>query len=213
MSSEFGYIPESPAQSPFNNKGIFTPTDIYNLDSLDKWTPQLGQLELIETVNASGVSSFDFSDLGDYNVHFLTVNNGENNTTGKGIAFRLYENNVLESGSVYKTARQFCDTNGTFTQNRSITNSAIRFSGNTDIPSIPRSNINGYIYFYNLLDSTKYSFTTQHSTGYSNSDRGEFIFGGNVLPQASYVNKIQVMAFDVGTFTADVSLYGIKEYS
>ena len=35
MSNEFGYIPESPAQSFGNNKGIFTPTDIYDLTRAD----------------------------------------------------------------------------------------------------------------------------------------------------------------------------------
>ena len=78
----------------------------------------LASLELIETQTVSSVSSFDFSDLGNYNVHFLTVSDGTNNT-GKGIAFRFYENDVLESGSVYQTARQFCTTT-TFSENRSF---------------------------------------------------------------------------------------------
>ena len=208
-TSEFSYIPESPEQSFGNNKGIFTPKDIYDLTRAGKFSTA-GQLELIETQTVSGVSSFDFSDLGNYNVHFLTVSDGTNNTTAKGIAFRFYENDVLESGSVYQTARQFCTTTS-FSENKSTTNSAIRWSSNTDVPSIPRSNINGYLYFYNLLDSSKYSFTTQHSTGYSNSDRGEFIFGGNVLPQASTVNKIQVLAFDIGNISGTFSLCGIAE--
>ena len=46
--SEYGYIPESPAQSFGNNKGIFTPNDIYDLTRADKYT-QYGQLELIQT--------------------------------------------------------------------------------------------------------------------------------------------------------------------
>ena len=59
--SEFGYLTEV-EQSAFNNKGIFTPTDIYNLDRDDKWT-QLGQLELIQTTNASGSTTVDFTDI------------------------------------------------------------------------------------------------------------------------------------------------------
>ena len=46
--SEYGYIPESPDQSFGNNKGIFTPNDIYDLTRADKYT-QYGQLELIQT--------------------------------------------------------------------------------------------------------------------------------------------------------------------
>ena len=48
MSNEFGYIPESPKQSFGNNKGIFTPTDIYDLTRADKFT-QYGQLELLQS--------------------------------------------------------------------------------------------------------------------------------------------------------------------
>lgn len=212
MSNEFGYIPQSPEQSQFDNKGIFTPSDIYDLNLKNKWTPELGQLELIETVNASSVSSFDFADLKDYKVHFLTVNDCTNSAASKGVAFRLYESGTLESGSVYDTMRQFTDTTGTFSENRSSSNSAIRFSSNTNIGSLARNNINGYLYFYNLLDGQKYSFTIQASSAYSNSDRGEFIFGSNVLGQKSTVNKIQVLAFDTGNITGSFSLYGIRTY-
>ena len=55
MSSEFGYIPESPEQSFGNNKGIFTPTDIYDLTRAGKFST-FGQLELIETQTVSGVT-------------------------------------------------------------------------------------------------------------------------------------------------------------
>ena len=55
--SEYGYIPEAPEQSFGNNKGIFTPKDIYDLTRADKYT-NYGQLELIETqsANSSAVS-------------------------------------------------------------------------------------------------------------------------------------------------------------
>ena len=49
--SEYGYIPEAPEQSFGNNKGIFTPKDIYDLTRADKYT-NYGQLELIETQTA-----------------------------------------------------------------------------------------------------------------------------------------------------------------
>ena len=76
MSNEFGYIPEAPIQEPFQNKGIFTPSDIYSLDQIDKWT-QLGQLELIATQTGTNVASVDFTAIKEteYNVHFMTFNN------------------------------------------------------------------------------------------------------------------------------------------
>jgi hypothetical protein len=213
MSKEYGYIGKEVTQAFRANKGIFTPQDIIELDQENKWT-NFGQLELIETQTvSSSTSTVEFTDLKDYNVHLLTVNDGTVSDNDTGIAFRLYESGTLESGSVYHTARQICGADGTFSENKSTSNSAFRFADNIKISSIPRSNINGYLYFYNLLNSAKYSFVTQHSSVHSNSDIYRSFFGSQVLPQASYVNKIQVMAFNSGTIeSGNFSLYGIRSF-
>ena len=71
MSSEFGYIPESPEQGFQNNNGIFTPTDIYNLTRSSKFT-EYGQLKLIQTQTVSSAVC-DFTDLQieKYSVHLF----------------------------------------------------------------------------------------------------------------------------------------------
>jgi len=117
--SEYGYIPEAPEQSAFNNKGIFSPKDIYNLDRADKWTPQLGQLELIETFTPSGVSSFDITNFGTgYDVHFLTFNDmsiGDN----RDLYIRVYVGGVEQSGaSDYGRAFQQGTATGSFAEDR-----------------------------------------------------------------------------------------------
>tara|TARA_A100001391_G_scaffold102771_1_gene68388 strand:+ start:758 stop:1399 length:642 start_codon:yes stop_codon:yes gene_type:complete len=213
MSKEYGYIGKEVTQAFRDNKGIFTPQDIIELDQENKWT-NFGQLELIETANvSSSTSTVEFTDLKDFDVHLLTVNDGTVSQDNGGIAFRLYESGTLESGSVYHTARQICGADGSFSENKSTSNSAFRFADNILLSSVPRGNINGYLYFYNLLDSTKYSFTTQHSTTWSNSDIYRSFFGSNVLPQASAVNIIQVMAFNTGTIeSGNFSLYGIRSF-
>lgn len=170
----------------------------------------LGKLELIETKTiTSAVSSVDFDDLGSYNVHLLTINDGYNTTSNKGIAIRLYESGVLESGTVYQLAAQDC-TPSFFAEDRGTTKNAFRFGNNTST-SITQSNINGYLYFYNFLNSSTYSFATFTFAGFSNSNEIQASFGSNVLPQASNVNKFQIMAYDVGAFTGSFSLYGISE--
>ena len=213
MSKEYGYIGKEVSQAFRSNKGIFTPQDIIELDQENKWT-NFGQLELIETQTvSSSTSTVEFTDLKDFDVHLFTVTDGTVSDNDKGIAFRVYENGTLESGSVYQTARQICGADGSFSENRSTSNSAFRFANNVKISSIPRSNINGYLYFYNLLDSTKYSFVTQHSSTYSNADRLSSLWGSQVLPQASAVNIIQVMAFNTGTIeSGNFSLYGIRSF-
>jgi len=204
------YIPKDAVTQAFkSNKGVLTPNQIIELDNENKFT-KFGQLELIETQTVSSVSTFEFADLKDYNVHFLTVSDAKNSDSGKGLAFRFFESGTLESSNVYLTARQTCGADGTFSDNRSTGQSTIRLGDNTDIPSAARGNINGYMYLYDLLDSTKSSNVTYHSTGFNNTPRGEFRFGSGVLAQQSYVNKIQGLSFDTGTITGDFSLYGIR---
>ena len=173
----------------------------------------LGKLELIETQTASADSSLDFTSIDEstYNVHFLTYNDLFNSTNDKGFGIRLYESGVLETASVYQYAHQDCTASGSFSENRSTGASQWQFANNTKIGTYARSRANGYFYFYNLGDSSKYSFATDHSTGLNNSNAGDTRFGGWVLPKASTVDGIQVFGFDAGNITGTFSLYGIAE--
>ena len=70
----------------------------------------------------------------------------------------------------------------------------------------------GYIYYYNLLDSSKYSFQTNHS---SFSDREAantvaFNFGSGVYPTAETHNALNIFP-NTSTITGQASLYGIAE--
>ena len=211
MSSEFGYIPESPEQSFGNNKGIFTPTDIYDLTRADKYT-NYGQLELIETQTVSSASALEFTDIKEniYNVHFMTCNNLQTQTDGDDILLRFYENGVLESASVYQEALEDGKANGSFGEVKSTGRSSIRvvFGLGTAGNELGHS----YMYFYNLGDSAKFSFTTTQWAQLQTSSVFEMAFGSSVLPQASTVNKIRIFP-ENNTFSGTVSLYGIKEYS
>ena len=205
--SEYGYIPEAPTQSWGNNKGIFTPNDIYDLTRDDKFT-DYGQLDLIETQSVSSVSQVDFTNLGTYNVHFLTSSSIESSTTNVRYSVRFYESGVLETASVYKYAYQQCLVGS---------NAEFNDTANSSIPiqiEQPTGFLGGgYTYFYNLIDSTKYSFLTNQHNRISDSMIAEF--GSGVMPQASSVTGIQIRAYDssLATFNGSFSLYGIKAYS
>ena len=205
--SGYGYIPEAPTQSWGNNKGIFTPNDIYDLTRDDKFT-DYGQLDLIETQSVSSVSQVDFTNLGTYNVHFLTSSSIESSTTNVRYSVRFYESGVLETASVYKYAYQQCLIGS---------NAEFNDTANSSIPiqiEQPTGFLGGgYTYFYNLIDSTKYSFLTNQHNRISDSMIAEF--GSGVMPQASSVTGIQIRAYDssLATFNGSFSLYGIKAYS
>ena len=89
------YIPKDAVTQAFkSNQGVLTPNQIIELDNENKFT-KFGQLELIETQTVSSVSTFEFADLKDYNVHFLTVSDAKNSDSGKCLAFRFCESGIL----------------------------------------------------------------------------------------------------------------------
>ena len=213
MSKEFGYIGKEVTQAFRSNKGIFTPQDIIELDQQNKWT-NFGQLELIQTQSASNSSALDFTSIKEtiYNVHLMTVTNFQPASDNHYIAYRLYESGVLETASVYQQARQYGIANGTFGESRSTGVDEVTVSHATGANDQETNNC--YIYFYNLGDSTKYSFSTSHSSGMQDTAVFNFEFASAVLPQTSQVDGIRILT-DQGSNMqhAEVSLYGIKEYS
>ena len=212
--SEFGYIPEAPEQSFGNNKGIFTPKDIYDLTRADKYT-NYGQLELIQTQTASGSSTIDFTSIQEstYNVHFATYNNIQ--FTLDAFLAGQFSNNGGSSfvtSASYQYARQYGVSSGSFGESKSTSATAIDFSGNG---ADTNESHNGYVYFYNLGDSTKYSFATHHSSQMNSESPSKqlFYFGSGVYTVAETINAIR---FKINTGAMDngsISLYGIKEYS
>ncbi len=210
MSKEYGYIGKEVTQAFRDNKGIFTPQDIIELDQENKWT-NFGQLELIETQTfSSSVSQIDFTSIKEteYNVHFLTHNNLYTPSGNYKVGYRFYESGVLETASVYHYAEQQNDSSGGNSEQKSTSEDYIRIQST----SSQNFRANGYTYFYNLGDSTKYSFATLH-----NSVQGNSLFyvgfGSAVLPQASTVDGIRIFKSSGDIDDFDVSLYGIKEYS
>ncbi len=209
--SEYGYIPESPAQSFGNNKGIFTPNDIYNLDLAGKFST-VGTLELIQTQTASSVSTLDFTAIKEstYNVHFLTVNNYQASSDNSIFSIRLYENGVLETASVYRVTMVGGRANGTFSTYQSASYNGGLMSIGSGIDNASASSCNAYIYFYDLGDSSRYSFASyQSSYNYYDNAVYEMNFGSGSLPQTSEVTGLRILP-NAGTFSGDFTLYGIR---
>ena len=214
--SEYGYIPEAPEQSFGNNKGIFKPKDIYDLTRADKYT-NYGQLELIHTENASSVSSVEFKsstgtlDLS-YNVHFLTINNFKPSNDNAQLLSQVSSNG---GSSYYANAYQFAyqegKSGGTFAESRSNNISYLRIIHTTG--NATNESGNGYCYFYNLGDSTKYSFQTTQQVSMRGTPELLMQFGSGLFyPNALVFDALKIYS-SAGTFSATASLYGIKEYS
>jgi len=209
--SEFSYIPESPEQSPFNNQGIFSPTDIYNLDEIDKWT-QLGQLDHIQTQSGSGVAQIDFTAIkqAEYNIHLLHITDFNVATDGQPTAIRLSNESDFLTSS-YQWANTTARSGGTFEENKSTSSTYLeiaRLNGNTT-----NEKLSGYVYFYNLGKNDKFSFLT-NITVYTNEFSAEMMtcFGGGVHPTKEVIKSIRLTTTSGNVSATSVSLYGVKGY-
>jgi hypothetical protein len=206
-SNKYGYSGvDIPTQAFQANVGKFDPAEINELVQEDKWT-QYGQLELIETQTANS-SAVDFDSLGSYNVHFLTYTNLTTGTNSDYTQIRLSNDGgtSFEGGTAYQRGVQYGGTNAGF--------GATQSTGTDRFRSLAFANagtpMNGYVYFYNLGDSTKYSFITHQSaigTTY-------MYYGGQIYTVSETNNAIRVLNNSGGSFTdGSISLYGIKAYS
>ena len=184
------------------NTGLYTPSEILQLTKDGSWG---GSLELIEEQTASSDSALDFTSIkqGKYDVHLMQYNVDLNGY--EQLYLRFYESGVLETASVYQYAQQFGATSGSFAEQKSTGATQILLNFTNQHQN------QGYIYLYNLGNSSKYSFATHHSfVDDSGNSRFFFMFGGGVLPQASEVDGIRIFP-QTTNFSGTVKLYGVKQ--
>ena len=192
-----------------SNSGIVDVNDIRYLMDYQQWSG-VGTLELIETQTISGATArINFQSLGDYDVHFMTANNMHNESDNRRIGVQFFESGVLEEGTVYDVASQFGNAAGTFIEVQGSGYGSLRWGDN--FGSNTNETMNGYMYFYNLKDSSKYSFVTHHAASQSESNASCFEFGSGVMKQASLVDGISI-EIDSGhnLLSGTLSLYGIR---
>ena len=186
------------------NIGLYTPSDILQLTKEGSWG---GSLELIQSQNfTSSVSYIDFTSIkgSEYDVHYLSFDGLSHTVAGVSLFSIRYSTDggsSFISTNSYQNAYQSGDSGGTF-QELKGTESGLRigFSHSSTFTS-------GYVYLYNLNNSSKYSFNTFHSVEHFSA---KFTFGQGVYDTANTVNAIRVYdaySFDSGT----VKLFGVKQ--
>ena len=207
----FGYIGDisTKIKQQVKNEGILSVTELLELEK-DGFLG--GSLELIEEqTDENNVTIIDFLNLKEnvYDVHMLQFSNIQGDgTAGSDLSIRFYESGVLESASVYQYAFEFGGATGTFGEFNSTSDTSIfSIAGNF------QNNIaNGYVYFYNLGNSSKNSFANFHTETGHPTQSAIMKFGGGVLPQASVVDGIRIFIDTGENFTAfNFSLFGVKQ--
>jgi hypothetical protein len=205
----FGYIGDTSTsvKQQVKNKGILTTQESFDLERQGFLG---GSLELIvQQSHSSDVGIVDFTSIKEdvYDVHLLQFFDLATDGTSSNIRLQLYENGVLETASVYQRARQFGDTSGTFTEDNTTSTDAMTIC---NYKGSVRTG-NGYIYLYNLGNSSKYSFATFQTLGGHTTD--QINFGGAILSQASKVDGIRILGGSGTTNMTDynLKLYGVKQ--
>ena len=209
----FGYTGQNQPNQTVSNTGVFSITDVAELQSQGKLG---GSLELIEEQTTSGAVSYNFTDIKEnvYDVHLLQISGYTSPNGSQDFGLRFYESGVLETASVYQYAYQQFGVAGGFYENRSTGANHIRFDNTGSENWVQHL----YVYLYNLGNASKYSFTTQQGMPRRNTTGGSYnssgtlgMFGGGVLPQASVVDGIQIYNSATTSTGGTASLYGIAE--
>jgi len=191
------------------NTGLYTPSEILQLEKDGNWG---GSLELIAEETVSGTpSSLDFINLENnpYDVYLVQMSNFIASAQTQ-VIFRFSNDNgtTFEAGaSAYQFASQRMITNGGFAESRST---GTTYIGTDVYTNTSTSNLNGYFYLYNLLDSSKYSFLTQQLSAILGAN-GRTSFGGGVYPTAETINAFQILAGSSTWTSGTAKLYGVKQ--
>jgi hypothetical protein len=127
--SEYGYIPEAPEQAFKNNKGIFTPKNIYDLQRVGKWTLDNSDLVLLSTMDFENVSSLNVGLPTGYDTHFLLFNEFSPIADNTQLQARFVINGSVNTSSKYSyhTLRND-DSNNTYQLAASTTTSMVLFN-------------------------------------------------------------------------------------
>ena len=184
------------------NTGLYTPSEILELTKNGSWG---GSLELIAEQTISSGSTMAFTSIKEskYDVHLLQAKNCESGSANTSISVRLSNDggSSYEAGTSYQLALQYCTTGGSLGEVRSTGTSYMECLSDT-----ANENRSGYMYLYNLGNSSKYSFST-----YQQMMQGVMAFGGSVYTTADTINAIQVLTTNTNAWTGTVSLYGVKQ--
>tara|TARA_R110002020_G_scaffold63314_1_gene169129 strand:- start:547 stop:1176 length:630 start_codon:yes stop_codon:yes gene_type:complete len=195
------------------NKGLYTPSEILQLTKEGSWG---GSLELIQEQTLSGAVSYNFTSIQEarYDVHLLQISGLTVPSGSQKWGIRLYEGGVLETASVYQYAYQQNGVTGGVSETRSTSDNNIELNDTGSEQWVA----NMYLYFYNLGNSSKYSFCTfqgmprRNTSGGSYNDAGTYHrFGGGLLPQASVVDGIQIYNSATTSTGGTAKLFGVKQ--
>jgi len=210
----YGYLGQNQPNQTVSNSGVFSITDVAELQSQGKLG---GSLELIESQSWTTLTNYlEFTDLKEdvYDVHLLYIS-GKVNGAGGSFYYRTSSNGGTSYDSTsgdYKWGAERILASGTEDKKVSGTNAtALEFYGNSGAGDYARTN--RYTYIYNAGDNTKRTFLTDFCTSDDTTFTGyQSTFASGCRTSQSIVNAIQFFTNAGGGFArGEAFLYGIKQ--
>lgn len=198
----YGYTGQNQPNQTVVNAGVFSISDVYDLEKQGKWG---GSLELIQSQSLSGSATCNFTNIKEtkYDIHYMVLNDVETASNFYSEIRLSNDGGSTFESSGYTRAVQYGGTQGSFGINRDNGTdrfSILNFSNANDAQSL-------YIYLYNLGDSSKFSMIT-HVGPPSNI---YMYVGGGVYGPAETNDAIQVLNSAGANFTGGTAtLYGVK---
>ena len=202
----YGYTGQNQPNQTVANSGVFSISDVYDLQKQGKWG---GSLELIAEDNySSGTKTINFTNIQEskYDVHVLVFSSVTTPVESGSLKIRLYESGVLESATVYQWASLPVDDANNISDSNSTANDGFLMTstGSSEFTG-------GMAKLYHLGNASEYSHCifTKVSVRSGNDNQRH---GGGVLPQASTVDGIQVVYTGSSDITDyEIKLYGLKQ--
>jgi len=206
----YGYLGQNQPNQTVSNSGVFSITDVAELQSQGKLG---GSLELIQEQTFSNVAGVEFTAIQEnkYDVHFLQCQNIQAHTDSSRLVIQLSN----DSGSTYETsnykyAMQYGSSAGSFNEVKSTSYTA--FYSSSDMGTGTNETCNVYWYLYNLGNSSKYSFSTHQLAEFDKNAIFRQVFGGNVYTVAETINAIKVLGQNnTSNISGTIKLYGVKQ--
>ena len=208
----FGYLGDTSTKikQQVKNQGILSISDVYELEKAGHIS---GSLELIASTTVSSSTAVEFTSIKEteYDVHYLTYQGmSMDGVSGDQIPYYRVSNDggsTFETGN-YASTGQFNTAGGT-TVKLSNVSSYGHLCGNQQ----GSYKWSGHAYFYNLGNSSKYSFVTYQAVGrYSADSQPSSTYGNSAYLVAETINALQ---FKVESNTnldeGIIKLYGVKQ--
>ena len=188
------------------NIGLYNPNEILQLEKDGHWG---GSLELIQSQTVSGVTQVDFTSIKEniYDVHLMEYNVKPSADCLNYIRFSNDSGSSFEATN-YAYAWQINDSAGGLGETKSTSSTQIYTNYGGGNSAYEKHT--AYYYFYNLGDSSKYSYLTEQANTQSSTGSLHSFIGGAVYKVAETINGIRLYP-STGNITGVINLYGVKQ--